>query len=99
MKIQRKSTGRLDPRDAVRRDAARIARRATNQHRFWQSLSVLGTVGWPIALLTVAGTAIGHWLDLRWGTGVRMTLILMTLGVTIGSLSAWKSIAGYRDAS
>lgn len=55
---------------------------------------MLGMVGWPIALATVGGALLGRYLDQRFATGVRFTLILLTAGAMIGSYTAWRAIEG-----
>lgn len=85
---------RTDPRGAVRRDSERLARRETGHRSFWQSLSVLGMIGWPIAFGSVGGALLGRMLDSWLNTGVRFTLIIMTAGVMLGSLTAWRTVTG-----
>ena len=92
-----KNTLRKDPRAAVRRDGDRLARREPGHRSFWQSLSVLGMVGWPIALGSVGGVLLGRWLDVRFDAGARFTLILMTAGLLMGSLGAWKAVTQGHD--
>lgn len=92
MKKSGDKSHRVDPRIAVRRDLARMARRETGDRSFWQSLSVLGMIGWPIAIGAVAGTFLGRYLDTRFGTEIRFTLMFMTAGVLAGSLAAWKTV-------
>ena len=83
---------RPDVRDALQRDASRHARREVGHGSFWRSLGVLGMVGWPIALSSVGGALLGHYLDRRWHTGVQFTLLLLMIGTMIGSFVAWKTI-------
>ena len=85
-------TARPDPRAAVRRDSSRLARREKTHRSFWKSLNVLGMVGWPIALGSVGGSLLGRFLDTRYGTGVKFTLMLMTAGVSIGCFTAWRAV-------
>lgn len=87
---------RPDLRQAFQRDIKRYDARETGHASFWRSLGVLGAVGWPIVLFTVGGAILGHWLDLRWNTGVRLTLILVTAGALLGSAIAWHVIRGTR---
>jgi ATP synthase protein I len=77
-------------REALKRDVSRHARREQSHRSFWQSLGVLGMVGWPIALMSVGGVLLGRYLDVRFDTGVRFTLMLLTAGVAIGSYTAWR---------
>ena len=90
-------TTRTDPRDAVRRDGARMARRETGHRSFWRSLSVIGMVGWPIALGSVGGTLAGRYLDTRFETGIRFTLMLMMVGVLLGCFAAWRTVVQKHD--
>lgn len=85
-------TRRPDLRAALESDAARLARREVGHTSFWRSLGVLGMVGWPIALLSVGGALFGQYLDSRWNTGVRFTLLLLMVGTGIGSFIAWKTL-------
>jgi ATP synthase protein I len=88
---------RPDARRSLDRDADRFARREPSGEAFWRSLSVLGTVGWSIALPATAGAWLGHRLDQRFHTGVRFTLMLLTAGVMIGSAVAWRVIRSHRE--
>lgn len=87
---------RGDPRRSLERDVDRLARREPSGESFWRSLSVLGTVGWAIALPSAAGAWLGHYLDLREDSGVRFTLMLLVAGVMLGSLIAWRVVREHR---
>jgi ATP synthase protein I len=54
-------------------------------------------VGWPIALGSVGGTLLGRYLDTRFETGIRFTLMLMTVGVMIGCFAAWRTVVQKHD--
>ncbi|HVP30272.1 MAG TPA: AtpZ/AtpI family protein [Myxococcota bacterium] len=88
---------RPDARRALERDVGRYARREPSGATFWRSLSVLGTIGWSIALPAALGAWVGHRLDVRLGTGVRFTLMLLTAGVFVGSAVAWRVVRSHRD--
>ena len=88
---------RPDMRRSIERDARRHARRELTAATFWRSLSVLGTVGWAIALPAVGGALLGHDLDVRLGTGVRLTLILLAGGVVVGAVLAWHALGRGRE--
>lgn len=96
MKNARRRSERGDLREAFDRDFRRVARREPGHGTFWRSLGVLGSVGWPIALLTAGGALLGHWLDVRWHTGVRLALLFLTLGVFAGCWIAWRNVGGHR---
>lgn len=85
--------GRGDPRESTRRDLDRLRRREPGG-RFWGSLALLGSVGWPIVLLATGGAILGRYLDVRWGTGVRLTLMLLAVGTALGSFIAYRTLKG-----
>lgn len=86
---------RGDIRGRLRRDLQRHTARES-QDTFWRSLAVLGTVGWPVALLAVNGVLLGRAIDSAVGTGVQFTLLLLVVGVAVGSIAAWRLIGGFR---
>jgi ATP synthase protein I len=50
-------------------------------------------VGWAVALPTVAGVALGLWLDGRFPSRVSWTLTGLVVGALLGSLNAWFWVA------
>jgi ATP synthase protein I len=82
---------RAETRERTRRDLERLRRREPNG-RFWPSLALVGSVGWPIVMLATGGAIVGRYLDTRWGTGIRLTLILLTIGTTLGTLLAFRAL-------
>jgi ATP synthase protein I len=46
-------------------------------------------IGWSVAVPTVAGAALGLWIDHHWPGGVSWTLTLLIAGVILGCLNAW----------
>lgn len=55
----------------------------------WFGLGMFGIVGWSVALPAVAGTLIGIWIDSVTETKFSWTLMLLALGIIIGSANAW----------
>ena len=84
---------RADARERTRKDLARLARRDPSG-RFWRSLALIGSVGWPIVVLATGGALLGRYLDARFDTRVRFTLMLLTLGTTFGSYAAYRTLRG-----
>ena len=82
---------RSDARERTRRDIERLRRRDPSGG-FWRSIALIGSVGWPIVLLSTGGALLGRYLDTRWGTNVRLTLMLLSLGTTAGCLIAYRSL-------
>ena len=50
---------------------------------------LFGLVGWSIALPTLLGAALGAWIDREHPSQYSWTLMLMILGLMLGSLNAW----------
>jgi ATP synthase protein I len=94
---QTSQDGRPDSQRSLERDVGRLKRREPTAASFWRSLSVLGTVGWSIALPAVAGAWLGHRLDLRFESDVRFTLMLLVAGVMLGSVIAWRVVREHRE--
>jgi ATP synthase protein I len=77
----------------VESKVARKRRARFEDHNIWFGLGMFGMVGWSVALPTLAGIALGLWLDHRYPLGsVSWTLTLLVVGVTIGCLIAWQWI-------
>ena len=86
------TTRRPDPRESLRRDLHRYALRKSGDASFWQSLGVIGAVGWPIVIATVGGALAGRWLHARWETGLWLTALLVAVGAAVGMAIAWQLI-------
>lgn len=84
---------RGDTRARTRRDVDRLRRREPGG-RFWRSLALIGSVGWPIVLLATGGALLGRQLDARWETGVRFTLTLVAAGTALGAFVAFRAARG-----
>lgn len=82
---------RADVRERTRRDLDRLQRREAGGG-FWRGLALVGSVGWPIVLLAAGGALAGHALDVRWGSGIRWALVLLTAGAVAGSWIAFRSL-------
>ena len=72
----------------VRRQVKRA--RESRELSFWEGLSLVGAVGWMIAIPSVLGAVVGRWLDDRFGSGVLCTLLLLGLGLAAGCLAAFR---------
>src|SRR5690606_13754501 len=55
----------------------------------WFGLGAFGVIGWSIAVPTLAGIALGLWIDFTWPGRLSWTLALMLAGVTVGAFNAW----------
>jgi len=90
------------PEEASHTDtfAAQVGAKATrklkarrNPQGVWFGLGMMGLVGWSVSLPTLAGAALGLWLDARHPGGHSWTLALLVGGLSAGCLNAWHWIA------
>ena len=76
-----------------RQVAARVARKQRAQRNssqgVWFGLGMMGLIGWSVAIPTLAGTALGIWLDRHHPGSHSWTLTLLIVGLAIGCFSAW----------
>ena len=56
-------------------------------------LGMMGLVGWSVVVPTLAGAALGLWLDRRLAGTHSWTLALLVAGLTIGCFNAWHWVA------
>ena len=56
----------------------------------WSGFAFFGLVGWSIVVPTLAGTALGIWLDKNYPhSSVSWTLTFLIAGLIAGCMSAW----------
>ena len=83
-----------DVTEIVGRKAERKLRARRQARRgLWFGLGMFGLVGWAVALPTVAGVALGLWLDARFPSRISWTLSLLFIGALLGALNAWYWVA------
>ncbi len=87
-----------DPSARMLREVAtkqsRILRARGEEDTFWNSLGVLGIVGWSVVLPTFLGIAVGLFLDRHWQNRISWTLTLLFGGLLLGCLNAWIHLRG-----
>ncbi len=59
----------------------------------WSGLGMMGLIGWSVVLPTVAGAALGIWLDARHPGTHPWSLALLMAGLVLGCLNAWRWVA------
>jgi ATP synthase protein I len=64
----------------------------------WFGLSVVGMVGWTVAVPTLLGTTLGIWLDKKYPQTFSWTLTFLVIGLLIGCLLAWQWVEKEKNA-
>lgn len=63
--------------------------RERERSRFWYDFLRFNLTGWSVVVPTLAGLAIGNWIDNRYPAGFSWALVLMGIGLFLGCLNAW----------
>ena len=50
----------------------------------------MGLIGWSVTVPTLAGAALGLWVDHHYPGGHSWTLALLVAGLSLGCLNAWR---------
>ena len=64
----------------------------------WFGLGTMGLIGWSVVVPTLAGAALGYWLDTYHSGSHPWTLALLVAGLTLGCLNAWHWVAKEDEA-
>ncbi len=67
-------------------------RKESKSKSFWFGMGMSGIIGWSITIPTLLGIALGIWIDKKWPSPVSWTLTLLSVGIAIGCLNAWRWI-------
>ena len=59
----------------------------------WFGLGMMGLIGWSVVVPTLAGAALGLWLDTHHAGKHSWTLALLVAGLAIGCFNAWHWVA------
>lgn len=73
--------------------ARKLKARKRHSRGVWFGLGLMGLIGWSVAIPTLLGAGLGHWLDGRYSGEYSWTLALLLAGLTIGCLNAWQWVA------
>lgn len=52
-------------------------------------MGMFGLVGWSVAIPTLLFLALGIWIDARYDTRFSWTLMMLSIGIAIGGMTAW----------
>lgn len=84
-------------REIERKEIRKKKARREKERSVWFGLGMFGLVGWSVAIPTIAGVAVGLWIDTRWPGRISWTLTLMSAGVIVGCLNAWRWVSRERE--
>jgi ATP synthase protein I len=73
--------------------ARKLKARRNPAQGVWFGLGMMGLVGWSIVVPTLAGAALGLWLDRHYPGAHSWTLALLVAGLTVGCFNAWHWVA------
>ena len=68
----------------------KLRAQARDQGNVWFGLGMFGLVGWSVVIPALLGVALGLWIDRTWPSRFSWTLMLLLLGIIMGSLNAWR---------
>ena len=77
-------------RELVAKEDRKVRARKAGERSVWFGLGMFGLVGWSIAIPTLAGVALGAWLDSHWPSRISWKLTLLFVGVVVGFATAWR---------
>ena len=72
----------------------RMVRARRDKSSPWSAIAILGVVGWSVALPTLAGVALGLWIEHRWPSRFDWSLMLLLTGLVLGCINAWLRVRG-----
>lgn len=84
-------------REIGAKEARRIKGKRHKNETVWFGLGMIGVVGWSVAIPTLIGTALGLWIDRTWPSRFSWVLMLLILGVMLGSVNAWHWVRKARE--
>ncbi len=87
---------KIEPRMAAQvgaKAARKLKARRDPAQGVWFGLGMMGLIGWSVVVPTLLGAALGRWLDSRYPGTLSWTLAMLTAGLVIGCLNAWRWVA------
>ena len=80
-------------REVEAKEARKLKARSRKDGGVWFGLGMFGLIGWSVAVPTLIGVALGIWIDRNWPGRFSWTLMLLILGVMLGSWNAWRWVS------
>jgi ATP synthase protein I len=79
------------------KEARKLRAQARDKANVWFGLGMFGLIGWSVMIPTLLGVAVGIWIDRTWPSRFSWTLMLLLLGIILGSLNAWRWLSQERQ--
>ncbi|HUA82865.1 MAG TPA: AtpZ/AtpI family protein [Bryobacteraceae bacterium] len=70
----------------------RMLRARRERRNWWGAIAIVGVIGWSVVVPTLAGVAVGAWLDRHYPQSFSWTVSLLIAGLAIGCATAWLRI-------
>jgi ATP synthase protein I len=77
------------PDEIEAKERRKLKARRERGRSIWFGLGLMGTIGWAVAIPTLAGIAIGLWLDARYPVRFSWTLVFLAAGLITGCFNAY----------
>lgn len=71
------------------RERRKLRARRFRSKSIWMGFSVMGLVGWSVAVPCLIGVALGIWIDAHHWSRYSWTLMLLVLGLLLGCYNTW----------
>ena len=91
--IKSAKDGTAFSREVGAKAARKLKARRDSTQGVWLGLGMMGLIGWSVVVPTLAGVALGIWLDKRHPGKHSWTLALLVAGLVIGCLNAWRWVS------
>jgi ATP synthase protein I len=78
------------------KEARMLQARARRKGSAWFGLGMFGIIGWSVVIPALLGVAVGIWIDRNFPSRFSWTLMLLLLGIILGSLNAWHWVSQER---
>ncbi|HAT29531.1 MAG TPA: F0F1 ATP synthase subunit [Janthinobacterium sp.] len=73
--------------------ARKLKARKKGARGVWFGLGMMGLIGWSVVVPTLAGAALGHWIEAHYPGKHGWTLALLVGGLALGCMNAWHWVA------
>ena len=80
-------------REVAAKAARKLKAQRNSTQGVWFGLGMMGLIGWSVVVPTLAGAALGIWLDLHHPGQHSWTLTLLIVGLVLGCVNAWAWVA------